>query len=78
MEEKERTLNEYSWWQVHWYYGKMRAITFIEEFIKNFQRIQWSDKKRVIKETCFVLIITGVLTIFFYLVFLFKNYIIGN
>ncbi|CBZ40103.1 putative preprotein translocase subunit SecE [Mycoplasma suis KI3806] len=68
---KEKILDEYSWWKVHCYYTKLRAITFIEEFIKNFQRIQWSDKKRVIRETCFVLIVAGILTSFFYFVFLF-------
>nr|WP_237710378.1 preprotein translocase subunit SecE [Candidatus Mycoplasma haematolamae] len=56
---------------------KRRAIVFAEEFIKNFHRIQWSDSNRVFRETCFVLIIAGILTLFFYLVFMLMHVITG-
>lgn len=62
---------EYSWFKMHYRNFKNKSVSFLEEFIKNFHRIQWSSSQKVFKETCFVLAITGVLTLFFYLIFLF-------
>ncbi|AFN64818.1 hypothetical protein WEN_00040 [Mycoplasma wenyonii str. Massachusetts] len=62
---------EYSWLRMHCRNFKNKSISFVEEFIKNFHRIQWMSGQRVFRETCFVLIITGILTSFFYLIFLF-------
>ncbi|CCE66524.1 conserved haemoplasma hypothetical protein (possible secE translocase) [Candidatus Mycoplasma haemominutum 'Birmingham 1'] len=62
--------DEYSWFKMHYRYFKHKSLIFIEEFIKNFHRIRWCDRKRVVRETSFVIVISLILVVFFYFVFL--------